>query len=315
MESCSHAPIVMDERIRFFPQGPESDDSERDINFWDEQSSPGNEREEVGKALGSFKYIDDTTVFESVPMATAIRHITSGPTIETIAPDGLGHALGVIAERANDIGMKVNVGKTQLLCLPPRNGCSTSASIATSNGPVHSGKTMKLVGFTFGSDLSVSAHVDTIREDYRVKIWFLFHLREAGIKHMSLYKLYCCYLRSRIEYLSAAYHSMLLKGQSEALERLHRVCFGFHNDIRDLMAERSIETLEDRRARRSDRFISKASRNPRFGHWFPPRPTQPIALRKRREIQETRSRTSRRHNGPLAYLKRRANELGLTCSQ
>ena len=163
----------------------------------------------------------------------------------------------------------------------------------------------------------MTAHVNAIRNDYRAKDWFLFHLREAGIKDQALYKLYCCYLRSRMEYLSAAYHSMLLKGQAEALERLHRyaigVCFGFNHDIRALMAERGIETLEDRRTRRSDRFITKAAANPTFGHWFPQRPAPSMELRNRREILQTRSRTSRRHNGPLAFLKRRANFIGLSC--
>ena len=64
-----------------------------------------------------------------------------------------------------------------------------------------------------------------------MKVWLLFHLHEAGIKGVNLFRLYCVYIRSRIEYLSAAYHSILLAGQAEALERLHRyavrVCFGF----------------------------------------------------------------------------------------
>ena len=171
------------------------------------------------------------------------------------------------------------------------------------------------MGFTFGSDPTAGAHVMAIREDFRRKIWLLFHWREAGIKGMLLYRLYCCYIRSRIEYMSAAYHSMLHKGQAESLEKLHRytlrVCFGFERDIREVMTERGIESLIDRRVRRVDRFIMKTFNNPKFAHWFPRRQEGTMALRSRRMVEEIKSRTERRHNGPMAYLRRRANDLGL----
>ena len=212
--------------------------------------------------------------------------------------------------------MRVNVGKTQLLCISPNNGCITSAAINVDGDDVRSSPTMKLVGFTFGSSPTAEAHVLSIREEYRRKVWFLFHLREAGIRGTNLYKLYCCYLWSRIEYLSAAYHSMLLKGQAESLERLHRyalrVCFGFAGDIRETMVQLSIASLKERRERRLDAFIAKAARNPRFRHWFPLQPEGNMGLRNRRCIEETRCKTQRRFNGPIAHLRRRANELGIT---
>ena len=220
-----------------------------------------------------------------------------------------------MAENAESIGMRVNVAKTQLLCISSNNGYITSAAIRVGDDTITSGSTMKLVGFTFGSSPTIEAHVTSIREEYRVKVWFLFHLRESGIKGMNLYRLYCCYLRSRIEYLSAAYHSMLLKGQAEALERLHhyslRLCFGFDGDIEARMTELNIETLRERQLRRSDSFIAKVATNPRFSHWFPAREEGPMRLRNRREILEVRSKTERRHNGPIAYIRRRANELGI----
>lgn len=178
--------------------------------------------------------------------------------------------------------------------------------------------TMKLVDLTFGEEPGAGAHVAAIREDYRMKVWMLFHLREAGIKGMNLFKLYASYIRSRIEYLSVAYHSLLLKGQAEAPERLHRyavgVCFVFEVGTRTTMMTLNIETLRERRQRRVDSFIGKVAHNPRFGHWFPTREGGTMALRNLRRIQETRSRTERRHNGPLCYIKRRANELGISPS-
>lgn len=91
---------------------------------------------------------------------------------------------------------------------------------------------------------------------YRRKIWLLFHFHDAGIRGQNLYKLYCAYIRSCIEYLSPVYHSILHKGQSETLEKLHRfavrICFGVRDGVNDFMQDRGIETLEDRRQRRVD---------------------------------------------------------------
>ena len=242
---------------RFFP-GSGSEDS-NDINFWDSPktqrtSSSGSWEAVVGvDGVITFKYVINTTAFESVPMSTAIKHFTTGTPTETIHPAGLGETLSLVAENAEGIGMQVNLAKTQLLCISPNTGCITSAAIQLDGNTIQSSSTMKLVGFTFGSSPIVEAHMTSIREEYRVKVWILFHLREAGIKGLNLYRRYCCYLRSRIDYLWAAYHSMLVKGKAAALERLHRyslrLCFGFDGNIGVRMDELDIETLGERRLR------------------------------------------------------------------
>ena len=298
---------------RFFPGSGSEGDTDEEINFWDRSTSrdaASSSSDDEGAGLldedAAFKYIDDTTKFSAVSLSEAIRHVTTGPTKEVVWPVALERGLHEMKTKAEDIGMRINVRKTQLLCISPNNGCCTSAMI------IASGETLKLVGFTFGSEPSAGAHVVAIREDFRKKVWLLFHWREAGIKDVLLYRLYCCYIRSRIEYMSAAYHSMLHKGQAEALEKLHRyalrICFGFEREIRDVMTERGIESLADRRERR---FVLKTFRNPKFAHWFPRRQEGPMSLRNRRAVQEIKSKTERRHNGPMAYLRRRANDFGL----
>ena len=109
---------------------------------------------------------------------------------------------------------------------------------------------------------------------------------------------------------------MLPRGQAWDLERLQRlavrICFGGNQDSGTVMAENMIQPLEDRRRRRCDAFLRKAIRHPRFGaRWFPPRKGTARDLRRRRSVEETRASTNRRFNSPLAFLRRRANELGL----
>ena len=242
------------QRVRFFGSSPDSDGSESDIQFW-EAGSPasggeredGNESEDarlVERSLGSVKYIDDTTLIQAVPLEGAVKHFTTATTVESLEPDGLGERFAGLVANARDIGMEINCSKTQLLCMSPNNGCVTVARIHTPEGPVDSVSMLKLVGFVFGSDPNVSAHINHLVEKFRIKIWLLYHLKEAGIKEDRLFKLYCVYIRSILEYCSPVYHSLLTGGQAETLERLQRhaarICYG-NDQIREVMRQKATE--------------------------------------------------------------------------
>ena len=45
--------------------------------------------------------------------------------------------------------------------------------------------------------------------------------------------------------------------------------------------------------------------------WFQPRPRTTHDLRARRAVPETQTRTLRRFNAPLVFLRRRANQIGV----
>ena len=296
------------ERPRYFPQDSSDDEG---VDFWSDMARP------AARPPEAFLYVDDTTLFQTVPLASATRHFTEATTIEELENLELERTLKNLEKRATDTGMKINGKKTQLLVISPRNGCVTSAAIQVSNeAAIRSQETMKLVGFTFGEEPNAGRHVDAVVESYRKGVWMLHHLKRAGFRDGNLYRLYCCYLRSRIEYCSAVYHSLLSKGEEEALEKLHRnairICYGFDARIETTMAANHIESLKERRIRRCDAFIRKAVENRRFqGRWFPRREQAGHWIRNRRIIAETRASTQRRFNSPLAFMRRRANDLGL----
>ena len=261
----------------------------------------------------AYLYVDDTTLMDGVDMNGATRHITTEKTVETFDDLTLARDFEALSGRAEDIGMKINASKTQLLIVSPPNGCTTRASFRTGDGTaVSSVEVLRLVGFSFGSDPGASAHIEALCNRYRTKKWMLYHLREAGFKGDVLFKLYACYIRSILEYCSPVYHSLLT---GEQLEKLHRhairVCYGFNESVEAIMNAKAIETLEARRIRRVDNFVRKSAANPRFRRWFPPREEVPHDLRRRRAIEESQAQTNRRFNSPLAFFKRRANELGV----
>ena len=265
-----------------------------------------------------FLYVDDTTLYQAAPMASASRHLTTHTTREELGDLELGVAFTKLENDAKEIGMRINGRKTQLLVISPPNGCITTASLKTTDGvTVESQSSLKLVGFTFGDTPGAVCHVAGIKDRYRRKVWMLYHWRRSGLTGDQLFKLYCCHVRSIIEYCSAVYHSLLTKRDAEDLERLHRnavrICYGFDPPIELTFASNGIETLETRRIRRWDNFIKKAASNPRFHRrWFPARPEAPQNLRRRRGIVETMAASQRKFDSPLAFMRRRANEIGVS---
>ena len=137
-------------------------------------------------------------------MNEATRHYTTSVTkvrFESLAVD---EDMAVLSGRAEDIGMRINTKKMQLLIISLTNACDTAASISPNQGEViESVNRMKLVGFTFGRDPGAGAHVESIEEQHRKRKWMLYHQRDSGFKGPNLYRLYCCYVRSSIEYCSA----------------------------------------------------------------------------------------------------------------
>ena len=290
--------------LQYFSQSGPDDSFEP---FWPEE----------GGRTAAFLYVDDTTLFDSLELSEAARHITTGRTLEHFDELAVGAEFADLSMRADEIGMKINTKKTQLLVISPPNGCDTTGSFSVvPNHRVDSAEKLRLVGFTFGTTSDAGAHVAAIEQQYRVKKWLLYHLRDAGFKGRDLFRLYCCYVRSMIEYCSPVYHQLLSAGQNERLERLHRhavrMCFGYEVPVGQTMENECIEMLEARWQRRTDNYVKKSVNNLRFAEaWFPPRDGEERQLRAHRMIQKIRAATNRRFRSPLAYMRRWANELGL----
>ena len=130
------------EQPRYFPQDDGGRDQE-DINFWDRRPC---------RQPKAFMCMDDTTLFDSVRMEEAVRHCTTAATEETFKNLLLERDMKTLKKRAEEIGMRINEKKTQLLVISPNNDCNTGARLrAGPDAVIASAGTLKLVGFTFGS--------------------------------------------------------------------------------------------------------------------------------------------------------------------
>ena len=261
-----------------------------------------------------FKYVDDTTIVESVDTSNATKHYTTGPSKAICKARYSEKVAEAITEKAEEIGMKVNGKKTQLLMISPPNGYVNSSFINIQGQRIKSINEMKLLGFVFGSEPNVSAHVESIKKKFKSRFWSLIHLKRSGISGDDLFKLFNVFIRPVIEFCSVIYHPLLTKKQSSTLERMQRqatrLAYGWDISYQDICAIKGITTLEERRTNYIDCFVRKTLQNPRFSNsWFPLRDRDQHNIRDRKIYQETRSRTQRYYNSPLSFLRRRANYL------
>lgn len=297
-----------------------TDSSSSSDSFFSAVGSPARSEDDVMPAdlqellLALFKYVDDTTITEAVPIEAVIRHINSNTPTERVLPAGLPPLMAALVEAAKAVGMKINCKKTQMMCYSPDNGYETSASFVVDGEEIRTQENVKLLGYMLGTTPGASAQVEMIRKKFRARFWSLIHLRRAGIFGMRLFKLYAALVRPVLETNCIIFHPMLTNGQRTELERLQkqvvRLCFGYNVHYAEACEMHELETLETRRNKRMRKFVTKALRNDRFAsRWFQRRPEIDPELRNRRPFIEKKARTERYRRSPLLHIQRVANDL------
>ena len=198
--------------------------------------------------------------------------------------------------------------------ISPPDGFTSKSHITIQGQRIESSTSLKLLGFIFGQEPNVSNHIEEIKRKFRARFWSIIHLRRSGFVGWDLFRFFIIFVRPIIEYCCVVYHPMLTVSQSHEIERLQKqaakLCFGWDKSYQVICAEQNIVTLEERRVNYIDNFIKKTIDNPRFrDSWYPLREEAVQSVRNRRPFVETRARTERYYRSPLAFLRRRANDM------
>ena len=263
--------------------------------------------------------MDDTTSIERVDKRLTTKHFTTTTTQEHVPAPGTQLFLNAVVDKTEEIGMRVNCLKTQVLCVSPDNGCHSTAMINAGGIPIESTSSIKLLGFILDSNGGMSGQVGQIKKKFRGKFWSLLHLRSARISGRALFKIYVTFVRPTLECSCVVFHFQLTKTQSAELEALQklvcRLCFGFNVPYSVALSNKNIETLWQLRENAIRRFAMKSRLNGRFGdRWFIPRDPLQTNLRNRKPYKETKARTEQYYRSPLLYMQRTVNNLLITNS-
>ena len=106
-----------------------------------------------------------------------------------------------IKKKAEDIGMRVNGKKTQLLCITGSTTSKIRTYIRTEAGQeIKSAEELKLLGFWFGNKPNVNVHVKKLSEKFRARLWSLRHLKRSGMSSSDLLFVYQAVLRPVLDF-------------------------------------------------------------------------------------------------------------------
>ena len=120
-------------------------------------------------------------------------------------------------------------------------------------------------------------------------------------------------VRPVAEYCAVVFYPMLTDEQDELLERQQshalKLIFGPNISTGKMREMAGIPTLRQRRLELSDKFATKAVKNPRFSHWFPiKKPSRATRSSGIVQYEEKFARCKRLKNSPLFFMCRRLNE-------
>ena len=270
----------------------------------------------IDKELVCYKYVDDFLGAEKIFTGTGILTISQKKTTSEVRAVKSELFYKTVEGNAKEIGLSININKTQMLCVSAALHTNVSTYIKVDTEIIKSQTSLKILGFNFGEQPTAAEHLKSISVKFRRRIWVLRHLKKAEIPEKDLVKLYLALVLPVVDYTCVVYHSMLTKTQELELENLQKlalkVIYGVYVLPYTTLLERSgLVTLANRRVRLIDKFLQKAINHPLYAHWFPIKNFVHYDLRSERVYEELYARTSRLYNSPLYYYRRRLNDTGM----
>ena len=205
-----------------------------------------------------------------------------------------------IIASSDEIGMKVNENKTQLLCISASNESTVSFYIKLLDGSrIQSGDDLKILGFYFDSKPSVAYHIEKLR---------------AGLSCDDLVKCFNTLVCPILEYSAVVFPPMLSAEMSNKLEKIQcdafKAIYGFEKSYEEILSSNDLMRLDTRRSKLFDDFVQKMSLSDRFSRrWFPTKDFVHYDLRKEKIFEEKHACTARLYNSPLYAMRRRLNEI------
>ena len=265
--------------------------------------------------LKVWKFIDDFLAGERLALSVSQRFFSQKKPMLKLHAQECELFFNSVVKNANEIGMRVNESKTQMLCLSTSIDYDVCSFIRTPSGQkIESGDTLKILGFHFDSNPSIEHHIEQLITKVRKRSWVVRNLKKAGLDSTDLIKCYYSLIRPVLDYAVPTYHSMLTCDQSERLEKLQRdilkTIYGFKRSYEEILETENITRLSERRQSLFDSFTQKMWENGEISReWFPTKTFEHANLRRERIVIEKHARTSRLYKSPLYAMRRRLNEI------
>ena len=258
--------------------------------------------------LKTYTYIDDTNGSERLNLNNALVKYTANKQEQEIHAKNCERFFNGVAANSDELGMKINSQKTQLLAISAAGYPGVSSFVRLGDEKVASKGKLKICGYHFGANPTVEEQVSVME-----RCWALRNLRRSGFNKADLLTVYKALIRPVFDFAAVAYHSLLTGEQTKFLERLQRRALRIidqnFSTYEDSLANLGLPTLQQRRLDLVDGFVQKALNNPRFsGRWFPEKSPHGYDTRHEHRYVEYKCNTQSLRNSPLNFFRRRLNK-------
>ena len=126
-------------------------------------------------------YIDDYNAIEHIKYSEALSHITTQKRTLKVLAQKSESIFENVCDLAKNIHMKVNSKKTQMLCVHANKDNQITSYITTGSDEIVSSPSLKILGFTFGTEPNANKHVLMANDKMYSKLWTLRYLIKSGM--------------------------------------------------------------------------------------------------------------------------------------
>jgi len=173
--------------------------------------------------------------------------------------------------------MQINTYKTKEMIL----GSTNLPHLLTSSGAIERVSTFKLLGIHLDTNLSWSAHINSITSKASKRLYFLKQLKRAGVPYKQLLHFYTAVIRPVLEYAAPAWHHLINRTQAQHLESVQKraihIIFNFTRGMSypNVLFVAQLESLDTRRNNLSRSFFQDICKPTSCLHYLipPPRDT------------------------------------------
>jgi hypothetical protein len=270
-----------------------------------------------------FKYIDDLSIVEALSHKEDLidydvfKHVPSDvATTERFLPATAFKTQGIneeISDWTDTSKMKLNEEKSNYMVL---SNCKEkfATRLTLNSKKLDRVKEICHLGLWITEDLKWEKQVsETCKRTYS-RIKMISKLKYVGVPTEDLIQIYSMFIRSIAEYCTTVFHSSLTQKLSNKLESIQKTCLRvilgeMYVSYEAALEMSGLDSLEERRTKRSLSFAKKCLNHPTNHSLFPPNPsTDTHEVRSREAFLVNKANTEAYRKSTIPDLQRRLNQ-------
>ena len=243
-----------------------------------------------GSLLGPVSFI--IHIDDLQPLCDVLKYVDDTTLTEIIGPKSSASAMQCFLEQlltwSNNNNMQINGSKTKEMILGSASRRDLPA-LTINDTHLERVSVFKLLGVYVSSDLRWETHIEYIVSKAVSRLYFLKHLKRAGLTQLHLLHFYLSVIRPVLEYASPLWHPTLTKSQSDRLEAVQRralniiFCCTSATPYIFTLALADISSLQGRRLDHSRRLFQNICQVDSCLHHLLPLPRDPAVTSRLRK--------------------------------